>query len=83
VGEKYTGVIAGQMMLTPIQGPTVIEFYSRFGDPEIGCLIPRIESDFLEIIERTVSGRLAGAKLEVKRQCSKYCKSRSTRRISK
>lgn len=66
VGEKYTGVIAGQMMLTPIQGPTVIEFYSRFGDPEIGCLIPRIESDFLEIIERTVSGRLAGAKLEVK-----------------
>jgi phosphoribosylamine--glycine ligase len=68
VGDRYVGAFAGQMMLTALWGPTVIEFYSRFGDPEIANLLPRIDNDFLEIIERAVSGHLAGAKLAVKEE---------------
>jgi len=65
VGETYRGAFAGQMMLTGIWGPTVIEFYSRFGDPEIANLVPVVESDFLEILDRAAEGRLAGAKLTI------------------
>jgi len=66
VGDRYVGAFAGQMMLTALWGPTVIEFYSRFGDPEVANLLPRVDGDFLEIIERAVSGRLAGAKLAIR-----------------
>ena len=64
VGEEYRGAISGQMMLTAVWGPTLIEFYSRFGDPEISNLVPVIESDFLDILDRAATGRLAGAKLK-------------------
>ncbi len=65
VGDRYAGAFAGQMMLTGLWGPTVIEFYSRFGDPEIACLMPRVESDFLELLDRAARSALAGAKLRV------------------
>lgn len=65
-GEPYVGVLAGQMMLTWIWGPTVIEFYSRFGDPEIGALLPLLESDMLELIDRAARGALAGAKIKLR-----------------
>ncbi|MEM4737656.1 MAG: phosphoribosylglycinamide synthetase C domain-containing protein, partial [Acidilobaceae archaeon] len=64
--EAYIGALAGQMMLTGLWGPTVIEFYSRFGDPEITNLIPLLDSDFLEVLERAATRRLAGAKLKIK-----------------
>ncbi|BBG24053.1 Phosphoribosylamine--glycine ligase [Sulfuracidifex tepidarius] len=63
-GESYTGAIAGQMMLTGLWGPTVIEYYSRFGDPEASAIIPRIQ-DFGDLIERTATGHLSNAKLRV------------------
>ena len=66
VGEEYRGAISGQMMLTAVWGPTIIEFYSRFGDPEISNLVPIIESDFLDILDRAATGRLAGAKLSIR-----------------
>ncbi len=65
-GEKYRGVISGQMMLTALWGPTVIEYYSRFGDPEACNVLPLIESDFLDIVYRAATGRLAGAKLKLR-----------------
>uniref|UniRef100_A0A7C2ZNJ9 phosphoribosylamine--glycine ligase n=1 Tax=Ignisphaera aggregans TaxID=334771 RepID=A0A7C2ZNJ9_9CREN len=65
VGTKYVGAIAGQMMLTGLWGPTVIEFYSRFGDPEIGNIVPVVESDFLEIIDKASRQKLASAKLDI------------------
>ncbi|MEM1815388.1 MAG: phosphoribosylamine--glycine ligase [Sulfolobales archaeon] len=65
IKEKCSGAFAGQMMLTGLWGPTAIEFYSRFGDPELPCLIPRIQSDFLEVVDRAARGSLSGAKLEV------------------
>ncbi|MEM1928017.1 MAG: phosphoribosylamine--glycine ligase [Acidilobaceae archaeon] len=64
--KPYVGAIAGQMMLTGLWGPTVIEFYSRFGDPEIANLVPLLDSDFLEVLERAATRRLAGAKIRVK-----------------
>ncbi len=66
VDERYVGAISGQMMLTPIWGPTVIEFYSRFGDPEVVNLVHVLESDFLEIVEAAVSGKLASIKLKIR-----------------
>ncbi len=68
VDDRYTGAFAGQMMLTALWGPTVIEFYSRFGDPEVANLLPRIDGDFLEVLERAAGGRLAGAKLAVREE---------------
>ena len=65
-GAEYRGALSGQMMLTGLWGPTVIEYYARFGDPEAGTLIPLIASDFLELLDRAASGRLAGYKLEVR-----------------
>ncbi|MEM0249053.1 MAG: phosphoribosylamine--glycine ligase [Ignisphaera sp.] len=65
IGEPYIGAFAGQMMLTGVWGPTVIEFYSRFGDPEASNLVPIVESDFLEILDRAAERRLAGAKLRI------------------
>jgi phosphoribosylamine--glycine ligase len=65
VRDRYIGAFAGQMMLTGVWGSTVIEFYSRFGDPEISNLVPIVESDFLELLDRAASRRLAGAKLEI------------------
>ncbi|MEM0453395.1 MAG: phosphoribosylamine--glycine ligase [Sulfolobales archaeon] len=66
VNDRYVGAISGQMMLTPIWGPTVIEFYSRFGDPEIVNLLNVIDNDFLEIIEAALSHRLASIKLKIR-----------------
>lgn len=66
LNERYVGAISGQMMLTPIWGPTVIEFYSRFGDPEIANMLHTLETDFLELVDAAVSGRLASVKLRVR-----------------
>lgn len=66
VGERYVGVLSGQMMLTSLLGPTVIEFYSRFGDPEVSNYIYTLDTDLLEVIDRAVSGRLASVKLKVR-----------------
>ncbi len=50
-GNPFTGFLYGGLMLTT-EGPKVIEFNARFGDPETEVILPKLESDFLEIIER-------------------------------
>ena len=65
VRDRYIGAFAGQMMLTGLWGPTVIEFYSRFGDPEISNMVPITLSDFLEILDKAAERRLASAKLVI------------------
>lgn len=47
-GRPYRGVLYPGMMLTA-EGPRVVEFNCRFGDPETQALLPRLESDLLEI----------------------------------
>ncbi len=61
VGLRYTGVLSGQFMLTTY-GPTLIEYYSRFGDPEVLNALAMLNGDLLEIIEAAVDGRLSSVK---------------------
>ncbi|WP_038092918.1 phosphoribosylamine--glycine ligase [Tumebacillus flagellatus] len=57
-GTPYRGVLYTGLMLTE-QGPKVIEFNARFGDPETQVVLPRLESDLLEIFNSVVDGTLA------------------------
>ena len=52
-GTPFKGFLYGGLMLTK-NGPKVIEFNARFGDPETEVILPQLESDFLEIIEATM-----------------------------
>jgi len=61
VGGRYVGVLSGQFMLTTY-GPTLIEYYSRFGDPEVTNALALLEADLLELIEAAVEGRLSSVK---------------------
>jgi phosphoribosylamine--glycine ligase len=64
-GLDYRGVIYIELMLTH-DGPKVIEFNVRFGDPEAQVLLPRLETDFLETALAAEARRLSGVKLKWK-----------------
>uniref|UniRef100_A0A3B5MPT7 phosphoribosylamine--glycine ligase n=1 Tax=Xiphophorus couchianus TaxID=32473 RepID=A0A3B5MPT7_9TELE len=57
-GTPYMGVLYAGLMLTN-RGPKVLEFNSRFGDPECQVLLPLLQSDLYDVIMNTVSGNLA------------------------
>lgn len=56
-GIEYRGVLYAGLMLTPA-GPKVLEFNARFGDPECQVILPRLTSDFLELVLAACDGRL-------------------------
>lgn len=58
----YCGVLYAGLMLTPA-GPKVLEFNCRFGDPETQALLVRLRSDFLDLIDTAVDGRLDQAEV--------------------
>jgi phosphoribosylamine--glycine ligase len=63
-GTPFHGVLYGGLMLTT-DGPRVIEFNVRFGDPETQALLPRLRSDLLEaLVASTRTGGLAGHELQ-------------------
>ena len=63
-GTPYHGVLYAGLMMTP-DGPKVLEYNCRFGDPETQAVLPRLRSDLLELLERsTRPGGLAGARIE-------------------
>ena len=63
-GTPFTGVLYGGLMLTA-DGPKVLEFNVRFGDPECQAVLPRLRSDLAELaVAATEDGGLAGARLE-------------------
>ena len=63
-GTPFHGVLYGGLMLTA-EGPRVIEFNVRFGDPETQALLPRLRSDLLAaLLAATQPGGLAGRRLE-------------------
>jgi len=61
-GRPYRGVLYVGLMLSP-EGPQVLEYNARFGDPEAELIVVRLESDLVEVIEATLAGRLDEAPL--------------------
>ncbi|XP_063073252.1 trifunctional purine biosynthetic protein adenosine-3 [Engraulis encrasicolus] len=59
-GTPYVGVLYAGMMLTP-QGPRVLEFNCRFGDPECQVLLPLLKSDLYEVLKNTLEGKLSSS----------------------
>ena len=55
-GVPFTGVLYGGLILTA-DGPKVIEFNARFGDPETEVVLPRLESDIYSLFEAAAEGK--------------------------
>ncbi len=56
-GDPYHGVLYGGLMMTP-NGPKVIEFNARLGDPETQVVLPRLASDLVDIAQAVIARRL-------------------------
>ena len=57
-GTPFSGVLFAGLMLTP-DGPQLIEYNVRFGDPECEAIVPRIGGDFAQLLLAVATGRLA------------------------
>ena len=57
-GRKFKGCLYFGLMLTP-DGPKVIEYNSRFGDPETQVVLPRLKTDLVDIIEAVANEKLS------------------------
>ncbi|NCU27333.1 phosphoribosylamine--glycine ligase, partial [Candidatus Nomurabacteria bacterium] len=62
-GRPFEGVIYFGLMLTD-DGPKVIEYNARFGDPETQAVLPLLNTDLLEIVEAVISHRLDKIRIE-------------------
>ncbi len=62
-GREFKGVIFFGLMLTP-EGPKVLEYNARFGDPEAQVVLPRMKNDIIDVIEACVDGTLDQITLE-------------------
>jgi phosphoribosylamine--glycine ligase len=63
-GTPFHGILYAGLMLTE-DGPRVLEFNTRFGDPETQAVLPRLRSDLLDLLQRAaVPEGLRGAELE-------------------
>ncbi|MBI5396779.1 MAG: phosphoribosylamine--glycine ligase, partial [Verrucomicrobia bacterium] len=68
-GIEYRGLLYPGLMLTS-EGPRVLEFNARFGDPETQVLMMRLESDLLDALEAVVDRRLSQATLKFRREAA-------------
>ncbi|RYE54061.1 MAG: phosphoribosylamine--glycine ligase, partial [Hyphomicrobiales bacterium] len=58
-GTPYQGVLYAGLMLTD-EGPKLVEYNARFGDPETQVMMMRMESDLLPLLHATATGTLKG-----------------------
>jgi phosphoribosylamine--glycine ligase len=62
-GVIFRGLLFPGLMITA-DGPRVLEFNCRFGDPETQAILPRLKSDLLPLLEATIDGHLDRATIE-------------------
>lgn len=68
-GKKYIGCLYAGLMLTE-EGPKVVEFNCRFGDPETQAVLPIIEGDFLELLYSAASENLNSESVKDSGSCA-------------
>ena len=56
-GREFKGVIFFGLMLTE-DGPKVLEYNARFGDPEAQVVLPRMKNDIIDVFEACIDGTL-------------------------
>ncbi len=64
-GIDFRGTLFIGIMLTP-DGPSVLEYNTRFGDPETQVVLPRLKTDLLALLWAAATGKLSGMTLEVR-----------------
>ena len=62
-GREFKGIIFFGLMLTP-EGPKVLEYNARFGDPEAQVVLPRMKNDIIDVVEACIDGTLDEIDLE-------------------
>lgn len=68
-GSPFAGVIYFGLMLTAA-GPKVIEYNARFGDPETQVVLPLLETDFVDIIDACIDGKLDQLEINWSDRCA-------------
>ncbi len=56
-GRDFVGILFCGLMLTE-EGPKVLEYNARFGDPEAQVVLPRMKNDIIDVMEACIDGRL-------------------------
>lgn len=62
-GRPFTGILFTGLMITE-DGPKVLEYNARFGDPEAQVVLPRMKNDIIDVMEACIDGKLSEVELE-------------------
>ena len=62
-GRPFTGILFKGLMITE-DGPKVLEYNARFGDPEAQVVLPRMKNDIIDVMEACIDGKLSDVELE-------------------
>ena len=62
-GRPFTGILFTGLMITE-DGPKVLEYNARFGDPEAQVVLPRMKNDVIDVMEACIDGKLSDVELE-------------------